>query len=138
LLGKYGLLLTILALIAGIAIGFAGSTLAYRHGLLRIPGERPIQRMSRVLKLTPAQRDQIAEVMEDTRAKIQESRRDLQRQRHKLFIDAYVKIRALLTPEQQKTFDSEFVPRRLRSEAGQTEAGRGGGAPAPTAAPAQP
>ena len=122
-----------LALLAGLAVGFAGSTLAYRFGLLNIPGERPIQRMARELKLTPGQRDQVGEVMESTRDKIQEARHDFQHQRRKILVDAYVRIRELLTPDQQKLFDRNFVPPRIRAEAGQAEQQ---GASSPAATPA--
>jgi Spy/CpxP family protein refolding chaperone len=128
--GKYNTLLIAVALVAGLAIGFAGSTLAFRHRLLRIPGEGPFQRMDRVLNLTPAQKAQVGEVMEDTRDKIQQARRDFQRQRRKSLVDAYIKIRSLLTPDQQKQFEREFVPPALRNEAGPT--GQGGVAAAPS------
>jgi Spy/CpxP family protein refolding chaperone len=132
--GRYSSLLVAIALVAGLVIGFAGSTLCYRYGFLRIPGERSLQRMTRVLKLTPGQRDQIHQVMEDTRDKILQTRRDLRHQRRQLFIEAYMKIRAMLTPEQQKTFDSQFVPPRIRDEAEQMKLQQGR-APAPSSTP---
>jgi Spy/CpxP family protein refolding chaperone len=98
--------------------------MAYRYGLLRIPGERPIQRMSRVLDLTPSQREQIGEAMEDAHAKIQQTRRDFQRQRRRIFLDTYIRIHALLTPEQQRKFDRLFVPPHLRAEAEQIESNK--------------
>jgi Spy/CpxP family protein refolding chaperone len=139
--GRYSSLLVAIALVAGLVIGFAGSTVSYRYGLLRIPGERPLQRMTRVLKLTPAQRDQIRQVMEDTRDKIHETRRAFQHQRRRLFIEAYLRVRALLTAEQQKTFESQFVPPRIRDEAEQMELRQGGAptpSPTPGTAPARP
>jgi hypothetical protein len=129
--GKYNTLLIAIALVAGLVVGFAGSTLAFRHRLLRIPGEGPFQRMDRVLNLTPAQKAQVGEVMEDTRDKIQQARRDFQRQRRKSLDDAYIKIRGLLTPDQQKRFESEFVPPTLRKEAAQMGPGEMGGEPQP-------
>lgn len=112
--GKFNLLSGALALVAGLAIGFVVTTFVYSRNLLRLPGEGPLQRMDRVLKLTPAEKIRIGEVMEDTRAKVQEARRDFQRQRRKLVLDAYVRIRAILTPEQQQTFDRDFVPPGFR------------------------
>ena len=91
--------------------------MAYRYGLLRIPGERPMHRMSRLLNLTPSQREQIGEVMQDTHARMRDLRSNFQRERRRLFVDTYMRIRALLTPEQQTKFDREFVPPRFRAEA---------------------
>jgi Spy/CpxP family protein refolding chaperone len=127
--GKYSSLLIAVALLAGLAVGFAGSTLAYRYRLLNVPGEWPMERMARELQLTPAQHDQVEEVMESTRDKIQQARRDFRHQRRQILIDAYTRIRALLTPDQQKQFDRNFVPSRIRAEAEQGE--RQGGAPSP-------
>lgn len=76
-----------------------------------------MHRMSRLLDLTPAQREQIGEVMEDTHARMRQLRSNFQRRRRRLFINAYIHIHALLTPEQQSKFDREFVPPRFRAEA---------------------
>ncbi len=99
-----------IALVAGLVIGFAGSTLAYRYGLLRVPSETVLERMDRVLKLTPVQHEAIAEVMEQTRSKVIGLHNDFQHQRRQMLTQAYDRIRALLTPEQQKEFDSHFMP----------------------------
>ena len=103
--------------------------MAYRYGVLRIPGERPIHRMSRLLNLTPSQREQVGEVMEDTHARIQQLRRNFQHDRRRLFVDAYIRIHGLLTPEQQSKFDSEFVPPRFRAEAREMESQRTAASP---------
>jgi Spy/CpxP family protein refolding chaperone len=115
--GKYSLLLVGVALIIGLAIGFSGATLSYRYGLLPLPGERPFQRMARVLQLTPAQGEQIRAVMHETRGKIEAARKNFEQQRHAIFFKAYVRIHALLTPSQQTIFDARFVPPSLRAEA---------------------
>jgi Spy/CpxP family protein refolding chaperone len=114
---KYTSLIAIPALVAGLAIGFAGSTLGYRYGLLRLPGERPLQRMARVLHLTPTQREQIRAVMHETRSKMESARERFEQERHAMFLDAYLRIRAVLTPAQQQTFDARFVPPTIRAEA---------------------
>lgn len=131
--GRYSLLFAAIALVFGLAIGFGGATLGYRHGWLPIPGERPFQRMARVLQLTPGQRDQIRIVMHETRGKIEAARNNFEQQRHAIFFSAYVRIHALLTPSQQSIFDARFVPPSLRAEAQahwQTKA-----RPAPSASP---
>jgi predicted transcriptional regulator len=91
--------------------------LGYRNGLLPLPGERPFQRMARVLQLTPAQREQIRTIMRETRRKIEAARDTFEDQRHAIFFTAYVRIHALLTPSQQTLFDARFVPPSLRTEA---------------------
>ena len=64
--------------------------------------------------------------MEDTRAEVMQLRRSMQRQRRRLMIGAYLKVRAILNPEQQKKFDYEFVPPKFRDEARQAEQRRPG------------
>jgi Spy/CpxP family protein refolding chaperone len=134
LLGKYGIVLLLAALLAGLALGFAGTTTAYRHGWVHPPGGGPVDRMSRDLALTPAQREQVAEVMEDTRARVGHLRREFQKQRRKVLLNAYIQIRSLLTPDQQKRFDRDFVPPRFRTEAQQLQQ-QGQTEPPPWASP---
>lgn len=132
---RYSVFHAAIALIVGLALGFGGAALAYRYGLLPIPGERPFQRMARVLQLTPIQRDQIRVIMHDTRDKIETARRDFEQRRHAIFFSAYVRIRALLTPSQQRIFDARFVPPSIRAEA---QAKLPAGTPAPSASPTTP
>jgi Spy/CpxP family protein refolding chaperone len=119
------------AVAAGLAIGFAGSTLAYRYKLIHLPGANLVERMNQSLNLDPSQREQIVEVMEDTRDQVTQLKHSLQRQRRRLMLAAYLKIRAILNPDQQKKFDDEFVPPKFRAEARQFDQHR-------DAAPAQP
>jgi Spy/CpxP family protein refolding chaperone len=119
--GKQSIVFLIAALLAGLALGFAGTTTAYRYGWLRQPGGGPVDRMSRDLDLTPSQREQVGEVMEDTRARVGHLRREFQKQRRKVLLNAYIEIRSLLTPDQQKRFDRDFVPPRFRTEADQLQ-----------------
>ena len=121
--GKASALLIAAALLAGLVIGFAGSTLAYRYGWLHVRGRYLLQRMDRELELTPAQHEQIDEVMEGTHEKMRELHLNFRDQRRRLMINTYLKIRSLLTPDQQKTFDRRFVPPHLRSEAEQLQHG---------------
>jgi Spy/CpxP family protein refolding chaperone len=121
--GKTSALLIAAALLAGLAIGFAGSTMAYRYGWLHVHGRYLLQGMDRELGLTPAQHEQIEDVMEGTHQKMHQLRADFRDQRRRLMINTYLKIRTLLTPDQQKTFDSRFVPPHLRSEAKQLQQG---------------
>jgi Spy/CpxP family protein refolding chaperone len=59
-------------------------------------------------------------------------RRSMQRQRRRVMITTYLKVRGILNPEQQKKFDREFVPPKFRDEAHQAEQRRGDDAVAPT------
>lgn len=90
-------------------IGFALSTLAYRYRYIRVPGGGLIDRLNRDLSLTPAQRDQVGDVLRDTRFKVMQARRDFDHQRHILFWQGLGQIRGVLTPDQQKIFDQEFT-----------------------------
>ena len=90
-------------------VGFALSTLAYRYRYLRVPGGGLIERLNRDLSLTPAQRDQVGDVLRDTRFKVMQARRDFDHQRHILFWQGLGQIRGVLTPDQQKIFDREFT-----------------------------
>ncbi|HEY6393783.1 MAG TPA: Spy/CpxP family protein refolding chaperone [Candidatus Binataceae bacterium] len=99
-----------IAVLAGLLIGFAGTTIAYRYRLLRVPGQGVIERLNRELNLTPAQRNQIGEIMHATRSKVRQMREDFTHQRRQVFLQAYTQIRGILTPEQQQKFDREFPP----------------------------
>jgi Spy/CpxP family protein refolding chaperone len=122
------------ALVAGLVLGALGATVGYVSGYLHLPGERPLYRMARVLDLTPAQREQIGEVMEQTREQIHAAHRDFLAQRSKLLYAAYLKIHVLLTPEQQRKFDRDFVPPRFRQQA----AANSSPTSSPPASPASP
>jgi len=52
--------------ISGLLIGFAVSTLAYRYRVLRVPGQSIVERMSRDLQLTPAQRDRVGDILRES------------------------------------------------------------------------
>jgi Spy/CpxP family protein refolding chaperone len=103
-------LFVVLALLAGLLAGFAASTLAYRHRLLRVPGEGMVQRMDQILKLSPAQHEQVVAVMDESRRKMGEMHREFQQRRRQLLDQAYAQVRAILTPEQQREFDRSFKP----------------------------
>jgi len=96
--------------IASLAIGFAASSLAYRYRWLSPPHEPFIERMQHELNLTPAQRDQIFQIVNETRSKVMNLREEFQNQRREQMHQARARVRALLTPEQQEKFDSEFRP----------------------------
>jgi len=97
------------SLLAGVLIGFAVSSLAYRYQWLRAPGEGIVQRMDRLLKLTPAQHEQVEDTMLETRDKVEQLRSDFRHQRRQLIRQARERIRASLTPEQQVVFDRDFA-----------------------------
>ena len=83
--------------------------MAYRYDYLRVPGSGLIERMNLELNLTPAQRDQVGDILRDTRFKVMKARQDYDHQRHQLFWQGLGQVRGILTPEQQKIFDRDFT-----------------------------
>ena len=114
--------------VAGVAIGFAASSLAYRYRWLGVPRGPFIDRMQHELNLTPAQRDQILQIINETRSKVMNLREEFQHQRHATMLQARARVRALLTPEQQEKFDREFRPPD-HDRGGGPGAHEGGGGP---------
>jgi ABC-type uncharacterized transport system permease subunit len=98
------------AVAAGVLVGFAASTIAYRLELLRVPSGGIIQRMDHDLHLTPAQKSRIAELMENTRGRIDQLHEQYQSQRQQAVSNVFNDIRATLTPEQQRNFDRLYNP----------------------------
>jgi Spy/CpxP family protein refolding chaperone len=94
--------------LAGILIGFTASSIAFRYQWIRVPGEGIVRRMDRILKLTPAQHEQVEDTLFETRDKVEQLRSDFRRQRRQLLRRAREQIRASLTPEQQVAFDRNF------------------------------
>jgi len=115
--------------VAGLAIGFAASSIAYRYRWLGLPHEPFIERMQHELKLTPAQRDQILQIVNETRSKVMSLRDQFQLQRHEQMHQARARVRALLTPEQQEKFDREFKPPREHDHDGSPGMHEGEGRP---------
>lgn len=83
--------------------------MAYRERYLHVPGSGLIERMNLELNLTPAQRDQIGDILRDTRFKVMKARQDFDHQRHNLFWQGLSQVRGVLTPDQQKIFDRDFT-----------------------------
>jgi Spy/CpxP family protein refolding chaperone len=73
--------------------------------------------MSRQLRLTPDQRRQMDGILEDTKRQITRERRNYELKRHKLMLEAYLRIVTILGSEQRARFDRKFVPPALRLEA---------------------
>jgi ElaB/YqjD/DUF883 family membrane-anchored ribosome-binding protein len=100
-----------LAVVAGLLIGFALSTVAYRDRLLGVPGPHGfIERLDHELKLSPDQLHQIETLLRDTRVKMDQLHTDFRRQHQQIIFQTHDQIRALLTPDQQQKFDREFTP----------------------------
>lgn len=117
---RQSLIVMAIALVAGAAIGFAASTLSYRYHWLRPPGEQPFDRMSRSLGLSDLQRAQMLAVLQETRRELVQARLDFEAAKRHLMVEAYLRSRALLDPNQQRKFDRKFVPRELLREAQQS------------------
>lgn len=101
------------AVSAGLLVGFAASTIAYRLQLLRVPTAGIVDRMDRELHLTEAQKSRIGEVLDTTRRRIGQLRDQFQSQRQQALANAFNDIRATLTPEQQRNFDRLYNPKSV-------------------------
>jgi Spy/CpxP family protein refolding chaperone len=100
-----------LAAVAGVLLGFALTTFAYRHRILRFPGSHSfVDRLDHDLNLTPDQRHQIQDLVRDTHVKMEHLHEDFLHQHEQLIFQTHDHIRSLLNPEQQQKFDREFVP----------------------------
>ena len=88
------------AVIAGLLVGFASTTVLYRYRVLRVPGEPILQRLDRELHLTPPERRQIHQIIRETHGKVRERRRrthnEFRHERQELFREAYGRVRAVL------------------------------------------
>jgi hypothetical protein len=137
---KFSWRLIAIALLAGASLGYAGSRFAYQLKLLHLPGEGPFERMSRQLQLTDMQEAQARQAMDQARAQIGEAQREFEGKRREVLAEAYVKVRAVLSPAQQQALDQDFVPASIRLEAQKLAmpATRSITAPAPVAPPTTP
>jgi len=102
----------LIAVAAGLLIGFTASTLAYRNRLMRVPRLNAIERLDRDVSLSPEQRAQVLKLMRQSRVRIDELRREYRRKRRAVFAETYQNIRGVLTAEQQADFDRAFPPPR--------------------------
>ncbi len=99
-----------MALIAGLLIGFAATTVAYRHRILMVPGPHTfLERLDRDLSLSPQQHHQIEDLIRETRSKMEKLHQDFRQQHQQLIMQAHDQIRAMLTPDQQLKFDHDFA-----------------------------
>ncbi len=98
------------AIAAGLLVGFAASTIAYRLQLLRVPSVGIVQRMDNDLHLTAGQKTRISEVLDSTRARMGQLREQFESQRKQALANAFSEIRATLTPDQQRDFDRLYNP----------------------------
>jgi hypothetical protein len=98
------------AIAAGLLVGFAASTIAYRLQLLRVPSAGIVQRMDNDLHLTSAQKTRITEVLDSTRARMTQLHEQFESQRKQALAGAFSEIRASLTPDQQRDFDRLYSP----------------------------
>lgn len=114
--GKFKILTVLLAVAGGLMAGFAISTILYRFRILRVPGEPVLMRMSRELKLSADQREQIATILQEARLRVRESRLQMMQRRRQIFLNAYGRIRNVLTPDQQAKFDRDFGRPFLRRQ----------------------
>jgi Spy/CpxP family protein refolding chaperone len=100
-----------IAVIAGVLLGFALTTFAYRHQILHVPVHRGfVERLNRELNLSRDQLQKVQDLVRDTRTKMAALHEDFRTKHQQLIMGTHDQIRALLTPEQQQKFDREFTP----------------------------
>jgi Spy/CpxP family protein refolding chaperone len=115
------------AALAIFVLGFAAGALApaaYRawsRGGDRQGGR--LERMSDELKLTPEQREQVRQILGETRTRLEALRRESEPRFAEIRRDADERIRQVLTPEQWEQFQRSRDERRGRGRRG---GGRGG------------
>jgi len=88
-------------------------------GVLRFHGHdfslrRQVQHFSRQLDLTPEQRDQLTVILENKREKLHDLNREIRPRFQEIRESTREEIRKILTPEQQKKFESMRAERRGR------------------------
>ena len=120
---------TLVAFVLGAVVGVVG-TARVAPGAFHRRWEsgqfqaRMLQRFSAKLQLAPAQRTQVAAILEAKRLKIDALRADIRPKFEEIRALTSAEIRALLTPAQQKKFDvmqAEWETRRKRWRAGPAE-----------------
>jgi len=107
---RKAIVLVIILFVLGIALGAAGAHMWDAHVTAAQDHHSPVKDLKALLKMTPAQEQQFDTIIKDDRAKF----RDLTKQRDSEWDPKYDQvrqqgrqnIRALLTPEQQATFDA--------------------------------
>lgn len=96
------------ALLVGLLLGFAATAVAFRQHWIPVPGSSLVDRMDRVLKLTPAQREQLVEILDETHVRVGQMRIEFDRQRHKILAETRGEITGILTPTQKIQFEHYF------------------------------
>lgn len=91
----------------------AGEGGAHHNWTRQTPAQR-LERFSQKLKLTPDQRSQVSAIFDASRAKMEALRAEFRPKFEAIRADTQTQIRALLTPDQQKTFDTMQAERAAR------------------------
>ncbi len=100
----------LVAFVLGGVVGIVGARWCapsgfHRHWRDGQSQARMLQRFSAKLQLTPAQRTQVAAILEAKRRKIDALRAEIRPKFEEIRTSTAAEIRVRLTPEQQKTFD---------------------------------
>ena len=108
--------------VLGVVSGGLGAHLYYARSLERPPGPPPFfdrfmgPRLERHLELTPDQRRQLREVLEESRREAEALRHEMAPRMRELMQRTGVRIREILTPEQRQRFDELRRRQRRRSD----------------------
>lgn len=108
--------------VVGVVAGALGAHLYYARALDRPPAPPPFfagrigPRLERHLDLTPEQRVELRQVLEETRREAEAMRREMGPRMREVMEHNEQRIRALLTPEQRDRFDELRRRQRRRSD----------------------
>jgi len=97
------------ALVVGLIVGYASSTICSRHRHSRWGSEksyeRILERFNSKLNLTPEQKSQVSAILQTSREKIKALQTDIHPKFEEIRNSTNAEIRKILTPDQQKKFD---------------------------------
>lgn len=108
--------------VVGVVSGSLGAHLYYARALDRPPGPPPLfdrpmgPRLERHLELTPEQRKQLREILDESRREAEAMRRELAPRMREVMTRSERRIREILTPQQQERFDELRRRQRRRSD----------------------
>lgn len=123
MIGTRRAILYLLAIfLLGAVLGILGGRLAERHWRQRAWPERRarvVERIARELKLSTAQRDQLARILDETGERYRKLNEQVRPQYEQIRQEGRQRIRAILSPEQRQKFEEivrRFDEERRRSE----------------------
>ena len=94
-----------LALLAGILVGWFAGQRALKEETYGWKGEKMVERFSRELRLTPDQKEKVAQILESKRQQIAALRDQIRPRFEEVRNTSKAEIQKLLSPDQQQRFE---------------------------------